>query len=300
MSLANPNARHNCDGGHYFPVTDDATNAGHAVKELIAHTHPSQTALFCHRLNEREKKQYIRAGHPHVLFNPNRKVGKNTIGKYLPELCCAAGVKDWRHKTPHTLRQWYITTIANNPNVNAQQVAAMARHSTVSAQQAYIRTNAHSHVQGVNALLNPTTAPMIAPTNEQNGRAASFALNVPQANLPLTIHPSMVPTDEYTRLAQPLPYGGYHSTLDMSLDANTMATQAAILANYRLLNRGNMTNVPHPFASIPPMLGTNSRVPTAPDNRMALWHAIMGNDHEECLFGNSGNANNPNGAPRAP
>lgn len=109
-------------------------------------------------------------GYPQVLFNPNRVMGKNTIGNLLPNLAKAAGIKEWRKKTPHTLRQYFITTLANNPSVNAAETARLARHEDLSSQNAYIRTNDKSHAAAFNALstvptqvqgANPTYVPPV-------------------------------------------------------------------------------------------------------------------------------------------
>ena len=100
---------------------------------------------------------------PHVRFNPNRPIGKNTIGKFLPDLAKAAGIKTYKQKTPHTLRQYMITKLANDPNVNEKETARLARHKNIASQAAYIRTSHTSQAAAFNALKTAPSAPTAQP-----------------------------------------------------------------------------------------------------------------------------------------
>ena len=98
----NPTARDNPDSGHRFLFDpEDPMNIGRILHELKNSCLPQQKYLYCFPLNQREKDQMTRMGQPHVLYNMNRPVGKNTIAQLVPNLCRAAGIKDWKKKTPH-------------------------------------------------------------------------------------------------------------------------------------------------------------------------------------------------------
>lgn len=123
-----------------FDRTDNC-NVGKCLFDLLSMCHPDQKSLYCHELSKEERRTMSMAGFPHVRFSPKKPVGKNPIGKYPQTLALNAGVVDWRAKTAHALREYCITRLANDPNVNAVQVANHVRHKNVSSQNAYMRTS---------------------------------------------------------------------------------------------------------------------------------------------------------------
>ena len=131
---------------------NDALNVGRIVRELRTLTLPEQVTLCNHRLNKAQRQSVISSGHSNVLFHPNRPVGKNTLGTFLSVLACAAGITDCKDKTPHTLRQWCITTLANDPKINPVEVAKLARHRNVSSENACIHADEHSQAAAFQAL----------------------------------------------------------------------------------------------------------------------------------------------------
>ena len=156
LGLKNPTARQSNEGGIRFICDmEDPLNVGRALHELLSRCHSSQTYLYHHNLSQKEKKKYVLAGQGHVLYNPNRPVGKNTIAEYLPALACAAGIQEWQSKSPHALRAYFITKLANDPEVNAKETAEKSRHKNVSSQNAYIHANEKSAVKSFKALANP-------------------------------------------------------------------------------------------------------------------------------------------------
>jgi hypothetical protein len=54
--------------------------------------------------------------------------------------------------TNHCARQFAITELANNPHVNAVEVARVARHRSLQAQSYYIKPTNHSDMARINAL----------------------------------------------------------------------------------------------------------------------------------------------------
>lgn len=164
LFTANPNARHNADGGHVFVYDEtDPSNVGRCLREMIDMCHPLQVQLYCHSLTAKQRADMVKMGHPKVRYNHLRPIGRNTIAKFLPRLAQAAGIVNWKAKTGHCLRQWYITKLSNDTNLNPTDVAKFARHKNVASQQAYVRTTDATLAASFNAVRNPYAAQQAAP-----------------------------------------------------------------------------------------------------------------------------------------
>ena len=154
---------------------NDPINVGNCLKELRAMCHPEQCYIYCQMANKRGRYNLIKSGFPKVLFNKDVVVGKNTIAKFLPNLARAAGIENWKAKTPHVLRQWFITRLANDKTLNPSDVAKAARQKNLASQQAYVRETEESELAKFNALQNPF--------------AASSSIARPQAAFPMAAMP---------------------------------------------------------------------------------------------------------------
>lgn len=132
-------------------------NIGRCFFEMKQHCHPMQRYVYCQRATKAELENFAKVALGHVLFSPNKVVGVNSIGKFLKEFAQAAGIEDWNKKTPHTVRQYFITKLANAPDVNPHEVAKKARHKSVNSQKAYVRPTDSSRIAVTNALQRPGT-----------------------------------------------------------------------------------------------------------------------------------------------
>ena len=130
----NPNARDNVNGGMRFVVdSNDPINVGNCLKELRAMCHPEQHYVYCQMANKRGRYNLIKAGFPNVFFNKDVVVGKNTIAKFLPNLDNYKAIDNYKAKTPHVLRQWFITRLANSKTLNPTDVVKAARQKNFSS-----------------------------------------------------------------------------------------------------------------------------------------------------------------------
>ena len=84
------------------------------------------------------------------IFNPKQKMGVNTVSKLFGHLCKLAGVEG--HKTPHMMRAYVATKLANDPRVSSAEVASALRHTSLQSQQAYIVPTLDSEMKRVEAL----------------------------------------------------------------------------------------------------------------------------------------------------
>ena len=122
---ANPTPR--ADGDKTITVVldeNDPLNACNALLKLRSMTPDTAVFVFNHRLTDNQIKANANIGFPDWRFNPERRMGKNTIGKLIPELAFKAGIKEWRKKTNHTLRAFAITKLAN-AGMNSRQVSCL-------------------------------------------------------------------------------------------------------------------------------------------------------------------------------
>ena len=116
-----------------FPIDfQDPINVGNCLLELREMCHPKQKFVHCQLLSKKGRNNLIKAGFPKVLFNKNAIIGKNTIAKFLPNLARAAGIENYKAKTPHVLRQWFITRLANKKTINPTNVAKAARQKNIA------------------------------------------------------------------------------------------------------------------------------------------------------------------------
>ena len=69
-------------------------------------------------------------------FNLNMPMGVNTVSSLFPDLCQLAGVVG--RKTPHMMRTFVATRLANDPRVSQAEVAAALRHKSLASQKAYV------------------------------------------------------------------------------------------------------------------------------------------------------------------
>ena len=247
----------NLHGPRRFVVDlSDPLNIGRCFKELFASVHPSQQAVYCKPLSKAERANMIKIGFTDVLFSPKQVLGKNTIGHLLQELCKAAGIRDWKKKTPHTLRQYMATVLANDPNVSRAETQRLMRHGNTASQDAYIRTNAQSHAAAMNALsrtggvTNHVSAVVAPPmSNMPLFNASSFA-TVKGSNLD-----GSVAAQQYWNVPQVAsPYGLMHTIVGAppQLPFNGM-TNGSLGNNYGMI----MPNYATPTLQGPLVDGAN-------------------------------------------
>ena len=107
---------------------------------------PDDTALYLFRLtdNQSVKSEF------QYLFNPKLHMGVNSVAKLFGQLCKLAGVEG--NKTPHMMRAYVATKLANDPQVSSAEVAATLRHTSLQSQQAYIIPTVESEMKRIEAL----------------------------------------------------------------------------------------------------------------------------------------------------
>ena len=127
-----------------FPIADnDWTNPGFLFKILLDRMLTSEHATTSLYLFKYTPGQIVRHNRRYY-FNLNTPMGVNTVAGLFPALCQLAGVEG--RKTPHMMRTFVATRLANDPKVSPAEVAAALRHSSLASQAAYLVPTVDSEV----------------------------------------------------------------------------------------------------------------------------------------------------------
>lgn len=166
------------EGAFTFPIIwNDPLNIGRILCELRLQCHPSQKFIYCTKASQSELKNFKNIGMDRVRYSPNKPMGVNTLGDMLKNFCKAAGIVKWDSKTPHCLRQYFITKMANDPTLNPHEIAKLARHKSVTSQEAYVRRNRTAQVNCAIALARPGSG-------NHHGGSLAHVFDAPQAFFP--------------------------------------------------------------------------------------------------------------------
>ena len=149
--LGNENALNRSEYGdvNRIPVIDGCwTNPGFVSKwiQKLTPPCPSSTPLYLFKLGENQR---VNSSYQYV-YNPKQKMGVNTVAKLFGHLCKLAGVEG--NKTPHMMRSYVATKLANDPRVSSAEVASALRHTSLQSQAAYIVPTLDSEMKRVEAL----------------------------------------------------------------------------------------------------------------------------------------------------
>ena len=179
MIQGNENALNRSEYGNVnrFPVVeDDWTNPGCLYKLLLNHilTHDKHTPLYLFKYTPGQIERHQRK----FFFNINLPMGVNTVASLFPALCEEAGVVG--RKTPHMMRAFVATRLANDPTVSSAEVAAALRHTSLQSQQAYINPTVDSEISRAKALGGATAVADSKPAAKPAKRSKKNASVVPK------------------------------------------------------------------------------------------------------------------------
>lgn len=131
-----------------FPVLSDGVNGnvdgdiGGAIKRWMKKCPVSEkTDRFYRKCSDKK------------IF-PNNTLGKDKVRLNQALAFKKLGIENWKELRPHSMRGWFITQLANNPNINNMQTSSAARHKDVSTTLRYQSTTSHSKNQMLLALTN--------------------------------------------------------------------------------------------------------------------------------------------------
>ena len=137
LSVHNSYLRDTSDVMRFLVDYEDPANFGSSLLRLIAKHSPGQVRMYCSVASTSRRATLARSGHPNAFFIPNKPMGYKKIGNLIKKLGQKVlGLPPTFR--PHSLRSAMITMLANDPSVSTKETMKAARHSSVSATNAYI------------------------------------------------------------------------------------------------------------------------------------------------------------------
>lgn len=112
---------------------------------------PNQDRFFCHASTAAMQQRYVNKGQNPFLSSMNQPVGKEGIGQMVKNIAELAGVQGFNDVTNHTIRAYGITRMNNSANVSLAEAMGVARHQSVEAHSAYIKTTGESEANRIMA-----------------------------------------------------------------------------------------------------------------------------------------------------
>ena len=134
-------------------IPDDPENLGGAIHRLIPKFTRGQSRFYCKLFTPNQKKRYVSdGGDKKHEFQPNTHLGKTMIAKLFKKGAAILGLEDPDQFYPHSLRAMFITSLANDPAMNQQEIMASARHSSFTSSASYMVSDGQSETCKFNAL----------------------------------------------------------------------------------------------------------------------------------------------------
>ena len=131
------------------PIMDNdptSSDFGGCIKRYLDKLAPGQTRIYCKvkdGTDHKGKTQY---------FHPNMPLGKHMISGMFKEAAKILGLPNPEKFTPHSLRAFFITRLANGNGVSDQERMDSSRHDSVGASAIYQERNVHSETNKFAAL----------------------------------------------------------------------------------------------------------------------------------------------------
>lgn len=172
----NPSARVDKKPNRHLVDPNCPYNIGTALLRLRKLTPPEAKYVLMKRASKHKIGTYKTNGLS-FQYDDTVRMGKNAIGNCTQQLAELSGIKEWKKKTNHTLRQNGITMLVNDPNVNRMETANAAGHKSTKTQDTYTRPTAASEFARLNclqgsSLSNGTNPNTVSPF--QNNDTPSF------------------------------------------------------------------------------------------------------------------------------
>lgn len=169
-------------------MTTERVNLGRLMKIYRDQCAPHQQYLMNYPYSELHltRLRLVTHGKSKIVYNPNKRMGKDPITKLLKNLAQEAGIKNWNRVTIDTLRPFSMSVLANNESISPKMVADAARHSNLATQIFYVRSDAKQNKLAAEALSlqglmspPPKTASTTAskPMEEEDVQTTSFPLS---------------------------------------------------------------------------------------------------------------------------
>ena len=104
-------------------------------------------------MTKKQKNRYVRdGGEKEHEFQANVHLGKTKIADLFKKGAQIIGLDDPDQFYPHSLRAMFITSLANDPSMNPQEIMQSARHAAFSSSASYVVSDGQSETNKFRAL----------------------------------------------------------------------------------------------------------------------------------------------------
>jgi len=138
LDVHNDHVRENSDYMRLPLLNEDPCSdclAG-SIKRYLHKLSPGQTRIYC-KVVPFELRMNPESSYFGQFFYPNNPMGKNTILKLFKSGARIQGLSNPDSFSPHSLRSYFITRLANDSGVSIQECMTASRHSSVAESSIY-------------------------------------------------------------------------------------------------------------------------------------------------------------------
>ena len=138
LDVFNDHVRENSEYMRLPVLNDDPWSncvAG-SIKRFLPKLAPGQTRIYC-KVVPKELRLDIKSSYFGQFFYPNNLLGKNTVLKLFKSGAEKIGLSNLDYFSPHSLRAYFVTRLANDAGVSIQEYMTASRHSSVAASAIY-------------------------------------------------------------------------------------------------------------------------------------------------------------------
>ena len=130
------------------PTSDDF---GGCIERWLAKLSPGQSRMYC-KLIPDDRHTVCKSSGEQLFFYPQCPMGKNTINATFKEGAKILGLPNWETFSPHSLRAYFITRLANGKGVSDRERMDSSRHNSLGASAIYQERDSASETNKFAAL----------------------------------------------------------------------------------------------------------------------------------------------------
>ena len=136
-----------------FPVLDNdpANDAGGPIKRWCMKIDALDEEFRKKGKGDKLKNTFYRRVWKNKIY-PTHVLGYHKVRDHFAGAFFQMGITNWEQLRPHATRSWFITTLADAPGVNHQEVRQAARHKNASTTLEYMSRGDHSETSRILAL----------------------------------------------------------------------------------------------------------------------------------------------------
>jgi len=152
LNVHNDHVRENSEYMRLPVLNDDPRSdclAG-SIKRFLQKMAPGQTRIYCKVVPSELRDNS--GPYQGQIFYPNNPLGRNTVLSLFKEGAAIQGLSNPHMFSPHSLRAYFVTMLANDSGVSVQECMTASRHTSVAASATYQERNMNSELNRFKAL----------------------------------------------------------------------------------------------------------------------------------------------------